>query len=95
MRKNKDAFGGVLQLPVINAGMSKEQYQSSKKVLDNIEDYVGKLMKGMMTRNNYIQKQLKCFDEGYRQSNTTTNQENPENDQKKKYDQISTVLVTV
>jgi hypothetical protein len=68
MRRNKDAFGGELDVPLNRPILTKEEYEASKKVLDNIEDYMDRLVKGMINRNNYLEKELKSFDEGYRES---------------------------
>jgi hypothetical protein len=54
MRKNKDAFGSELDAPLHRPVLTKEEYESSKKVLDNIDDYMERLVKGMAVRNNHL-----------------------------------------
>lgn len=56
MRRNKDAFGGELDVPLNRPVLTKEEYEASKKVLENIEDYMDRLVKGMVNRNNYLEK---------------------------------------
>lgn len=54
MRKNKDAFGPELDAPLHRPVLTKEEYQASKKVLDNIDEYMERLVKGMVVRNNHL-----------------------------------------
>jgi hypothetical protein len=54
MRKNKDAFGPELDAPLHRPVLTKDEYESSKKVLDNIDDYMERLVKGMAVRNNHL-----------------------------------------
>ncbi len=68
MRRNKDAFGAELDAPLNRPVLTKEEYDATKKVLDNIDDYMERLVKGMINRNNRLEKELKSFDEGYRES---------------------------